>query len=88
MPDETYNGWVNYETWCIFTWLSNEEAPYRMLKGLAQTRDLTDRQKEDLLKERIEQSNPLQGGSLYSDLLQRALGRVRWDEIIKAAKEW
>lgn len=24
-----YNGWANYETWCVHLWLSNEEGSYR-----------------------------------------------------------
>jgi hypothetical protein len=24
-----YNGWTNYETWCVHLWLSNEEGSYR-----------------------------------------------------------
>jgi hypothetical protein len=29
--DETkrYNGWSNYETWCVHLWLTNEEGSYR-----------------------------------------------------------
>lgn len=26
---KTYNGWTNYETWCMNLWLSNEEPSYR-----------------------------------------------------------
>src|SRR4051794_10856032 len=24
-----YNGWANYETWCVHLWLTNEEGSYR-----------------------------------------------------------
>jgi hypothetical protein len=27
--DDRYNGWTNYETWCVHLWLSNEEGSYR-----------------------------------------------------------
>lgn len=23
-----YNGWTNYETWCVYLWLSNDEGSY------------------------------------------------------------
>ena len=26
---KTYNGWTNYETWCVHLWLSNDEGTYR-----------------------------------------------------------
>src|SRR4051794_18704009 len=26
---ERYNGWANYETWCVHLWLTNEEESYR-----------------------------------------------------------
>lgn len=27
--DTKYNGWTNYETWCVNLWLTNEESTYR-----------------------------------------------------------
>lgn len=37
MGDETkkYNGWSNYETWCVHLWLSNEERDYRYWRAEA-----------------------------------------------------
>lgn len=33
--DDTYNGWSNYETWCVSLWLNNEEGTYRHCRSLA-----------------------------------------------------
>ena len=27
--DKTYNGWTNYETWCVKLWIDNLEATYQ-----------------------------------------------------------
>jgi len=32
--DETYNGWTNWDTWCTFLWLSNDESTYNEGKGI------------------------------------------------------
>ena len=29
MADQEYNGWKNYETWCVNLWLTNEEGSDR-----------------------------------------------------------
>ena len=33
--DRSYNGYLNYETWCVHLWLTNEEGPYNYCRGLA-----------------------------------------------------
>lgn len=33
--DSTYNGWSNYETWCVNLWLENEQSTYEMLREMA-----------------------------------------------------
>src|SRR5439155_26953515 len=33
--DKTYNGWSNYETWCVNLWLSNDEGTYRHCRSRA-----------------------------------------------------
>ena len=33
--DHRYNGWTNYETWCIHLWLTNEEGTYNYCRALA-----------------------------------------------------
>ena len=33
--DETYNGWINYETWCVHLWLTSEQRIDRHCRSLA-----------------------------------------------------
>jgi hypothetical protein len=36
MPDEKrYNGWTNYETWCVSLWLGNDEGLYETVGKMA-----------------------------------------------------
>ncbi len=30
-----YNGWSNYETWCVYTWITNDEATDHACRALA-----------------------------------------------------
>ena len=30
-----YNGWTNYETWCVHLWLTNEEGTYHYCRDAA-----------------------------------------------------
>jgi hypothetical protein len=32
---QRYNGWTNYETWCVHLWLTNEEGTYNHCRDLA-----------------------------------------------------
>lgn len=34
--NEGYNGWTNYETWCVSLWIDNEEPSYRRWREAAQ----------------------------------------------------
>jgi len=81
MSDETYNGWANYETWCVYLWLGNDEGLYNTARTVAIAgpgevkRWVTDEVAPDL------------GITLAADLLTHALGRVDWNEVYKALTE-
>lgn len=35
MVNEKYNGWANYETWCVNLWLTNDEKSYNQVHSMA-----------------------------------------------------
>ena len=37
MEPKTYNGWTNYETWCVALWLDNDCGTYHHYQQLAQS---------------------------------------------------
>lgn len=100
MTDERgYQGWTNYETWCVNLWLSNDEPLYRDMIGFADeylsadddgTGDIGDSYRFGLaIREYVESLEPaaqvLSGASFVSDLLGSALADVDWSEI---AESW
>ena len=86
MADKTHQGWTNYETWAVGLWINQDEAMYRYLKLLARSPQLGI-DKDRALREWVEGMNPLTDASMFSDLLQRAIGQVNWTEIMNAAME-
>ena len=84
---ENYEGWTNYETWCVNLWL-NKETSFQWLTQLANNPELTDYQKCEVLKNEVEAANPLiESESIYSDLLVAAMSSVDWVQIIQSAQE-
>lgn len=94
-----YNGWTNYETWCVNLWIENEEGSqadlleraeeaYRDAEGDVEAAAIG---LADSLKEEYEsaESDVLERAgvenSVWADLLSAALSEVSWHEIAKNA---
>ena len=82
--EQGYNGWTNYETWCVSLWLGNEEPLYLETRDMARSA-ATVYVLSDQLREFAEGLPPaaavLEHASFVSDLLGAALTAVDWDEI-------
>lgn len=93
--DNKYNGWTNYETWCVSMWIDNDQGSQEYWQGRAEeiyqvaegdgTFTRSEHAAFDLaeeLKDCHEQSDPLSDQSgVFSDLLTGALSAVNWHEI-------
>lgn len=102
MEERKYNGWTNYETWCVNLWLSNDEGSYETCRELvesaldsSETDDngdvIHDRDRihlaADSLQEFVKELAPDLGPSMFSDMLNSALSEVDWQEIAEAFAE-
>ena len=95
--DKRHNGWTNYETWIVALWIDNDQTSYNRRHEMSQkawddaeiTRGYASQTREDsakyllseALKAWIENASPLQRTTVYTDLLNAALGEVNWYEI-------
>jgi hypothetical protein len=91
---QKYNGYENYETWCISLWIDNEQGSQEYWSEQAQ--EIYDNAKADQysskmdaacytlskeLKSWAEENNPIKGSGMYSDLLQSAIDNANYYEI-------
>ena len=84
MSNETYNGWKNYETWCVNLWIDNDDGLNLYLAEIIQDESASLYDKSESLKEIVNDINPLlDGASMFTDLLNGALSMVDWREIIE-----
>jgi len=96
MTHNEYNGWTNYETWCVNLWMDNEEKSQDYWRDQAKRVYVTSSASPVLTKEQVatfelsrrlaahhEEVLPeLQG--FAADLLNAAMSEVNWNEIAKA----
>ena len=80
-----YNGWSNYETWCVALWLDNDPGGYEMAREV--TRGGTDYQAAQRLRDYVDEMRPDLGASMFADLLGAALSEVDWQEIASHYRE-
>ena len=91
--EQGYNGWTNYETWCVNLWLDNEELFQEDMGWIANQTQKEVHIRADMLKEYVNElgetagTEPLIGASMFVDLLRSALDNVDWREIIRAHQE-
>jgi len=82
MGDE-YNGWTNYETWCVNLWLTNEEGDYKHWRARARRLDKADLAAE--LKEEVSAGcDEIELPGMMRDLLNASLSEVDWYEVAAA----
>tara|TARA_R100001530_G_scaffold136358_1_gene116683 strand:+ start:1463 stop:1741 length:279 start_codon:yes stop_codon:yes gene_type:complete len=88
MENEKYNGWTNRFTWLVSLWLDNDQGIHEELKEIANSSEYElDIDRDDALKEFVEELVCVDEASLKCDLINHALSEVNWKEIINEAKE-
>ena len=83
---KTYNGWENYETWCVALWINNDEYSQSMALDIVKRYGDT-RQAEEALRDFVESSSPNLHGTMYGDLLTAALQEIDYRELVSTFAE-
>jgi len=84
--EEEYQGWHNYETWVVALWIDNEQCLQEEIFDIG--RACSDPAAfADMIKEFIDELAPDLEASMFSDLLNSALGEVDWFELARTYRE-
>jgi hypothetical protein len=79
-----YNGWRNYETWCINLWLTNDECSSSHLDEMTMAAEGAV-ELAHMIKDWVEESwIPDLGATMAADLLGAAVSEVDWYEIAES----
>jgi len=82
----TYHGWPTYETWLVYSWLTNDAATYGLV--LATLSEAPPGLVDEALKALVEEMEPLVDEvGLHHDLLTAAYGHVDWQALANAFAE-
>lgn len=73
-PDETYQGWTNYQTWNVHLYLANDQGLYNEARHFASTPHTFAANVRHLLP-------------VTADKVRTGDPAINWDEIIEAFKE-
>jgi hypothetical protein len=95
MADTTYNGWTNYETWCVNLWIDNSAGDQDYWHDRAKWCIRHHHSADDNLDARCELAEELRAtfdekydeqkpdNGVLADLLRAALSEVNWHEIAR-----
>jgi len=88
MIESAYNGWRNYTTWAVHTWLSADEEHLGTVRQIAGGRAPEERLSEWVEEHAWEGLLGVEENDvpecLGADLLSWALGQVDWQELVTA----
>jgi hypothetical protein len=79
---KTYQGWPTYETWLVYSMLTNEENLYYALREIAGQKDKLLIERADNLKDFVEELCGFPQEGFAAALIQSALVEVNWRHII------
>lgn len=99
MTNDNYNGWTNYETWCVKLWIDSEQGSNEYWHDSARETFENSRSSEystrgenarrnlaDSLKEHYDElkCELMPASGVFTDLLNSALSGVNWFEIAES----
>ena len=91
MDTKKYNGWTNYETWCVSLWFDNDSSEYWTERageiwndseadGNFSREEIVTLALSKDMQDSVEENTPTVTG-MFADLLNASLSEVNWYEI-------
>jgi hypothetical protein len=83
-----YNGWKNYQTWCVYNWASSSKGLYGLLRDVATDEQIETADAAEYVHDLFQvELYPLDGAGLFDDLLTSVLDKVDWHALVLAFAE-